>query len=94
MKNPKNKELLKSASTEELYELEKELASEIRSRSLGNKEKPNIVTFTDGASRGNPGPAGVGVLLLMRKTKKLKRIFGTSGPVRTTKPNIARSFWP
>src|ERR1044071_2692432 len=31
----------------------------------------HVVTFTDGAARGNPGPAGIGVLLFNREGEKI-----------------------
>ena len=34
-----------------------------------------VITFTDGASRGNPGPAGIGALLLDEKEKILAEEF-------------------
>jgi ribonuclease HI len=45
-----------------------------------------VVAYTDGASRGNPGPAGIGVIL--RNTDGV--ILGTiSGSVGTTTNNLA-----
>ncbi len=40
-----------------------------------------IHAFTDGASRGNPGEAGVGVVLKDEKGKKIASIFGFVGSV-------------
>lgn len=42
--------------------------------------------YTDGASRGNPGPAGIGVVLLDEKRKKVKEFHKYIGP---TTNNIA-----
>jgi ribonuclease HI len=33
-----------------------------------------LLLYTDGASRGNPGPAGIGVVILDSKRKKLKEL--------------------
>ena len=38
-----------------------------------------VVTFTDGASRGNPGPAGIGALLLDDQGVTLAEIFNFIG---------------
>lgn len=32
--------------------------------------KPNVIMYTDGASRGNPGPGGYGVILMAGNHKK------------------------
>jgi ribonuclease HI len=32
--------------------------------------KPNVIMYTDGASRGNPGPGGYGTILLAGNNKK------------------------
>jgi ribonuclease HI len=34
-----------------------------------------VILYIDGASRGNPGPAGVGVLILDENKKKIKEFF-------------------
>ena len=66
---------LKSAPLEELREIEKFVAAEIRSRSTEPKRVNKVITFTDGASRGNPGPAGIGVLLFDEKGDKITQDF-------------------
>lgn len=33
-----------------------------------------VVIYTDGGSRGNPGPAGIGVVMLDEKKKKIKEM--------------------
>lgn len=33
-------------------------------------EKPDVIIYTDGASRGNPGPGGYGVILMAGEHKK------------------------
>lgn len=35
-----------------------------------NKNIPDITIFTDGAARGNPGPGGLGVVLISGKNRK------------------------
>ena len=37
---------------------------------MGQHENPEIVIYTDGASRGNPGPGGYGVVLLSGSYRK------------------------
>lgn len=37
--------------------------------------KKKILVYVDGGSRGNPGPAGIGVVILDHKRKKLKTIY-------------------
>ena len=32
--------------------------------------KPNVIIYTDGASRGNPGPGGYGTILIAGNNKK------------------------
>lgn len=34
-----------------------------------------VILYADGGSRGNPGPAGIGVVLLDEKKKKLKEVY-------------------
>jgi len=45
-----------------------------------------IFIYTDGGSRGNPGPAGIGVIILDSDKKKLKEIYKYIGE---TTNNIA-----
>ena len=45
-----------------------------------------LLLYIDGASRGNPGPAGVGILILDSKRKKVKEIYKYIGE---TTNNIA-----
>lgn len=59
---------LKSLSLKELDELEALVKAERASRQskpakAGAKGNEGVITYTDGASRGNPGLAGVGVLI-------------------------------
>ena len=37
---------------------------------MGQKENPEIIIYTDGAARGNPGPGGYGVVLLSGSYRK------------------------
>jgi ribonuclease HI len=69
------KSFLKSASLEELESIGEFLTEEIRSRKAHPKKIEKVITFTDGASRGNPGPAGVGVLLYDENDEKLLQDF-------------------
>ncbi len=71
-KNKEFKTTLQSVSLEELREMEQSLTEEIQSRQLPSAAKGDIITFTDGASRGNPGLAGAGVLLFNAKEEKIK----------------------
>jgi ribonuclease HI len=41
--------------------------------------KQKVVTYTDGASRGNPGPAGIGALLLDESGATLAEIYDYIG---------------
>ncbi|MBI4429220.1 MAG: ribonuclease HI family protein [Ignavibacteriales bacterium] len=45
-----------------------------------------VHAFTDGASRGNPGEAGIGVVLKDEKGKKISSVFGFVG---STTNNVA-----
>ncbi len=39
----------------------------------------HVVTFTDGAARGNPGPAGIGVLIFDEKGEKILQDYSYLG---------------
>ena len=65
------KSYLKSASFEKLLEMEKSLSEEIVKRRQKPQRIQQVVTYTDGASRGNPGLAGVGVLLFDQNGEKI-----------------------
>jgi ribonuclease HI len=41
-----------------------------QARSAGHAAAPDVVMYTDGACRGNPGPGGWGVLLLAKGREK------------------------
>jgi ribonuclease HI len=60
------------ASVSELKKWQEDISREILSRTQGHVPKDAIVTFTDGASRGNPGLAGAGILLFNAKGEKIK----------------------
>jgi len=65
------KSYLKSASLEELIETQKFLNEEIRSRQAAPQKIKKVLTYTDGASRGNPGHAGIGILIFDENDRKL-----------------------
>lgn len=68
------REVLKKASLEDLKTYEKQLTEEIHLRQP--KERGSyIATYSDGASRGNPGLAGAGWLLFDQNDEKLKEGF-------------------
>lgn len=71
----KNNEFLKSATVDELRALEKQVADELRLRTSVITSPADLITFTDGASRGNPGLAGAGVLILNGKEEKIREEF-------------------
>lgn len=66
---------LKSASLEDLLDIQAFLSEEIASRKSGPAKIRKVITYTDGASRGNPGPAGVGVLLYNENGEKILQDF-------------------
>jgi len=53
---------------------------------LKNSPGKKLILYLDGASRGNPGPAGIGILILDKKRKKIKEI---SKYIGETTNNIA-----
>jgi ribonuclease HI len=65
------KSYLKSVSLDELLTVQEFLAEEIRKRKEKPKKIRRITTFTDGASRGNPGHAGIGALLFDEQGEKI-----------------------
>jgi ribonuclease HI len=66
---------LKSASLKELYTLQSAISEEIARRDPVTSSSADVVTFTDGAARGNPGPGGAGVLLFDGSGKKILEDF-------------------
>jgi len=69
------KSYLKSASLPKLLEIEKFLSKEIQSRRDAPKKLRHVVTYFDGAARGNPGPAGIGVLLYDEQGERIVQDF-------------------
>ena len=65
------KSYLKSVSLNELTDIQNFLEGEIERRKSEPKKIRKIIAFTDGASRGNPGPAGIGVLLFDEQEEKI-----------------------
>jgi ribonuclease HI len=62
---PKRKAPAKAAKPRNLWP-ELPLAADLKSSPLPKKGKPVMELFTDGASRGNPGPAAIGVLFRVK----------------------------
>jgi ribonuclease HI len=69
------KTYVKSLSLDELRVLEELVVAEIRSKSSKQKKNKKILVYTDGASRGNPGHAGIGFLLFDDNNEKLVQDF-------------------
>ena len=65
------KSYLKSATQEELLELEGWLSHELKSRTSKPLKIHRVKTYSDGASRGNPGHAGIGALLYDENSNKI-----------------------
>src|SRR5262245_43370081 len=65
------KSYLKTASDQELREAQKLIDAEKNARTPKAAGGSIIRTYTDGASRGNPGHAAVGVLLFDQADKRL-----------------------
>lgn len=66
---------LKSASLKELEEIQAFLSNEIKNRKAAPKKIRKVITYTDGASRGNPGHAGIGVLIYNEEEEKILQDF-------------------
>jgi ribonuclease HI len=64
--------LIKKATLKELFNFQEQIRTEIKHRLPPEEGSAEVVTFTDGASRGNPGLAGVGVLLYDKEGKIIK----------------------
>ncbi len=62
---------LKSLSLGRLSEIQQAVQEELQARKMGAEKIRHVITYTDGASRGNPGPAGIGVLIYNDKDEKL-----------------------
>src|SRR4051812_1670795 len=65
------KSYLKSSSLSELLSIKGFLLEEIESRQAAPKKLRGLRTYTDGASRGNPGHAGIGILLFDENDEKV-----------------------
>jgi ribonuclease HI len=59
-----------------------------------NFETARLVTFTDGGARGNPGPAGIGIVFYLEdefgNRQHLKIIRNISASIPTTSQSIPR----
>jgi|GEM_PF-1681384 len=66
------KSFLKSAALDELRQLKHGVEAEIAKRQGALNLVPKVKTFTDGASRGNPGQAGIGALIYDENDRLLK----------------------
>ena len=64
------KKELQDATLDTLLEVKEFVAEEIEKRQSALPPE-GLVTFTDGAARGNPGPGGAGVLLFDASGKKI-----------------------
>ncbi|MCB4756870.1 MAG: ribonuclease HI family protein [Elusimicrobia bacterium] len=73
------KSYLKSATFEELSRWEELLADEIQRRKAKAHKIRQVKTYSDGASRGNPGPAGIGALLYDEADNKLVQDYRSIG---------------
>lgn len=62
---------IKHATLDELHHWQSLVAAEIKKKEAPPKKSKRIITFTDGASRGNPGHAGIGVLLFDENDEKI-----------------------
>src|SRR5882672_10316618 len=62
---------LRSMPAARLRELQKSLNDEIKARRVPPGKLRRVITYTDGASRGNPGPAGIGILIYNERDQKL-----------------------
>lgn len=69
------KSFLKSASSDELKRIQDSLKQEIKERQNRPGKINKILTYTDGASRGNPGDAGIGFLIFDDHDEKLFQNF-------------------
>ncbi len=70
---------LKSASNDELQKIQDFLLEEIKSRRSAPQRIRRVTTYSDGASRGNPGHAGIGILIYDEKDQKIVQDFNYIG---------------
>lgn len=75
------KDSLKSASLETLRDLQEFIGEEISRRQTVSNSSAVLLTYSDGAARGNPGPGGAGVLLFDPSGKKILEDFLYLGEV-------------
>jgi len=64
---------IKNATPNELLELQELILKELKGRSKKPQSLQRVKTYSDGASRGNPGHAGVGVLLYDENDEKISQ---------------------
>ncbi len=69
------KSYLKSLSAADLKKMEELVSAEMKARAPKPKKGKKILVYTDGASRGNPGDAGIGYLLFDEHDEKLVQDF-------------------
>lgn len=69
------KSQLKALSLSELEQVQEFLEKEIKERKRKPDKLKHVMMYTDGASRGNPGHSGVGVLLYDNHERKLMQDF-------------------
>ena len=69
------KSYLKSASLGDLLQIQYFLKGEINNRESTPKKIRLVKTYSDGASRGNPGPAGIGALVFDEADEKITQEF-------------------
>ena len=55
--------------------------------------EPSVVVHVDGGSRGNPGPAGIGVVITDPDGASSRAPTTTSARRRTTRPSTTRCCW-
>lgn len=60
---------------------------ELRARGLVVEEGPSVVAYTDGSSRGNPGPGGYGAVLIYRDPSGERHVRELSAGYRRTTNN-------
>ncbi len=73
------KSFLKSAPLAKLLEIQEFLSAEIENRKAKPQKMDHVITFTDGAARGNPGPSGIGVLIFDGKGEKIMQDYSYLG---------------
>lgn len=62
---------IKSATIQELMEMQELISKEMKSRRTKPQKIKKVITYTDGASRGNPGHAGIGVIIFDEHDEKI-----------------------